>query len=163
MRWVIDYIVEQVQAPEWVSTSPTSRVKASLSFNGMFWWAMVKLQILPTHNENTLTTDYVVLVTSILASYDIDQARLIVEQIHETTLMRSTSIHFSFLIQHLCIATVVENPLALQRASHQLVHMLERLIIAPPSEPPSSSTTTTPTSKRPPQTVANKKGAHYYY
>lgn len=58
--------------------------------------------------SNTLMSDCIVLVTSIIVGYDIDWARLIAGEIHERDLTRSISIPFPCLIYCLCIAVGME-------------------------------------------------------
>ncbi|MDV3181229.1 MAG: hypothetical protein Q8830_03390 [Candidatus Phytoplasma australasiaticum] len=50
----------------------------------------------------------VVLVASILTGYDIDSVHLIAEQIHESTLKRTTYKSFPILIHRLCVEMKVE-------------------------------------------------------
>lgn len=58
---------------------------------------------LVTHVDNTLMTDYAVLFATIIVGYDIDFTHCIVEEMHECTLRRSTSILFPCLVHQLCI------------------------------------------------------------
>lgn len=95
MSWVAG--AEQGPKVVWVTTYLEPIVKALHSFPAKFWWA-VQSRIRPTLVDNTLMMEHAVLVASILASYNIDCARLKVEQIQEDALKRSTSIPFSCLI-----------------------------------------------------------------
>lgn len=63
---------------------------------------MVCTRILSAYIDNTLTTGSIVLVISIIVSYDIDFARCIAEEIPECTLRRSTLIPFPCLVHGLC-------------------------------------------------------------
>lgn len=66
-------------------------------------------QIRPLLEDNTLTPECAVLVSSIMASYEIDWVSLIIEQINEPVLKRSTSNPFPCLIYRLCIDSRVES------------------------------------------------------
>lgn len=104
--------------PEWIAILFKPIMKASLSFTGKFWWAVVRSWIWPTLVDNTLTPNHDVLVASILVGYNIDWANLIVEQILEMAMKRSTCIPFPCLIYRLCIESGVE-------ILHHLVSLIE--------------------------------------
>lgn len=55
--------------------------------------------------DNTLMLECAILVVVILASYDMDCAHLIPEQIHEATLKKAISIPFPYLIYRLCLVS----------------------------------------------------------
>lgn len=93
--------------------------KASLCFLAKVWQTIVRLHIWPTFVEITLMMEFAVLVASILAGREIDWASLIIEQIHEVALKRSTSILFPCLLYRLYLELRVES-----------LHQLDSLIKA---------------------------------
>lgn len=149
----------------------------------MFWWAVVRSRIWLTLANNTLTLKHAVVVTGILASYEIDWASLIVENIHEATLKRSTYIPFPCLIHRLYLESRVkslhqldslvevqrtldanlikdkENLIALWQAHHQYAFMPEMLDLAPSvevSHTTIATITASTTEDQPSQTEADK-------
>lgn len=80
-----------------------SIVKDLLNFASKFWWVVVRTRIWLTHIENTFMLDHAALVANTIVGYDINFACCIVEEIHERTLKRTTSILFPFLVHRLCV------------------------------------------------------------
>lgn len=79
IRWVAGLIAEQGLEPIWVSPYAEPIVKASLNFCIKFLGSIVLSWIRLTLTNNILTLDHAVLIASILASYEVDWASLIVE------------------------------------------------------------------------------------
>ncbi|KAG5595025.1 hypothetical protein H5410_036257, partial [Solanum commersonii] len=76
--------------------------KATLSFAGMFWWAIVQSRLWPTLVDNTLTLYYVVFVVNIMVRYEIDFARYIIKELHKRALCDNRRILFPCFIYKFC-------------------------------------------------------------
>lgn len=74
LKWVVCQIVEGDAELTWVTNHVELIVKSHLSFSSIFWWAIIQSRIRPTFIDNVITMERVVLLASILASYEIDWA-----------------------------------------------------------------------------------------
>ncbi|KAM3217714.1 putative protein isoform X1 [Capsicum annuum] len=101
LKWVASFIAENREEASWV-TSKGTITKASLNFAAKFWWAIVRSRLGSTSGDNRLTPDRAVLVASIMAGYNINIPRYIVEEIRERALQVTTSIPFPCLVYRLC-------------------------------------------------------------
>ena len=76
--------------------------KDTLTFMAMFFWILVRHQILPTKVYNVLIWDRAVMIVAKVEGLDIKFSKLIVEVIHKRELMTSTTYPFPWLIPQLC-------------------------------------------------------------
>lgn len=113
MRWDARHIDERGTDGNWVSGFKPI-IKASLNFASKFWWVVVCICIWPNHMDNILMPYQLVLISSIIAGYNINFIHYIVEKIHERALRRLASIPFPCLVYLLCIdagAEIIPNVL----------------------------------------------------
>ncbi|KAH0698454.1 hypothetical protein KY284_012669 [Solanum tuberosum] len=55
MRWIAGYFATESKAVAWVSDPHVPITKASLTFSAKVWWSIVRAQLRPIANENTLS------------------------------------------------------------------------------------------------------------
>uniref|UniRef100_M1D833 Integrase core domain containing protein n=1 Tax=Solanum tuberosum TaxID=4113 RepID=M1D833_SOLTU len=76
--------------------------KATLTFVVMFFWLLVRNWISGTKVNNALTWDRVVMVATLVAGFEIEFARMFIEEIHKRAFKASTTYPFPCLIFQLC-------------------------------------------------------------
>lgn len=91
----------------WVTNHADLIVKAHISLWAKFWWSTIRWCIQTTFTDNVIILKRSILLANILAGYEIDWARIISEQIHESTVQMNTSLLFPVLIHQLCSAAGV--------------------------------------------------------
>ncbi|MCD7462477.1 hypothetical protein HAX54_048616 [Datura stramonium] len=77
-------------------------MKSTLTFVKKFWWAVVRLRLLPTGEDNTLSKDRVVLVVSLVSGFPLNIGAIIIEEMNCRVVKLSTSLPFPCLITRLC-------------------------------------------------------------
>uniref|UniRef100_M1DAI6 Integrase core domain containing protein n=1 Tax=Solanum tuberosum TaxID=4113 RepID=M1DAI6_SOLTU len=69
MRWIAGYIATEREAVARVSDLHVLITKASLTFSVEVWWSIVRAQLRPTANDNTLSPSLASLVTYLMVGY----------------------------------------------------------------------------------------------
>lgn len=96
-RWPSQHLSTDGEGADWVLDPRGMIKKADLPFTAKFFWLLVRHRLSPTTADNILTWDRSVLV----ASLEIDFAKLLITVIHERDFKSSTTYPFVCLIFHL--------------------------------------------------------------
>ncbi|KAK4707234.1 hypothetical protein R3W88_033206 [Solanum pinnatisectum] len=102
LRWITKQIIIDGENLVWVTTMPTLIPKASLSFPAKVWWAVVRAQLRPTGNDNTLSPSLALLVACLMAGYPVNVVRIIATEMRERALNERVGFPFPRLIGKLC-------------------------------------------------------------
>ncbi|KAH0720055.1 hypothetical protein KY284_005085 [Solanum tuberosum] len=81
LHWIAKKIAIDRENVVWVTTMPTLITKASLSFPSKVWWAVVRAQLRPTGNDNTLYLSLVSLVACLMAGYPVSKIKDVVNHL----------------------------------------------------------------------------------
>ncbi|KAH0679020.1 hypothetical protein KY284_020105 [Solanum tuberosum] len=102
LRWIAKQIAIDGENAVWVTTTPTLITKASLSFPDKDWWAIVRAQLRPTANDNTLSPSLASLVACLMVGYPINAGRIISTEMRDSALNERVGLPFPFMIGKLC-------------------------------------------------------------
>ncbi|KAH0715018.1 hypothetical protein KY284_007923 [Solanum tuberosum] len=102
MRWISSYIATEKKAAVWVSDSHIHITKASLTFLAKVWWSIVRAQLRPTGNDNTLSPPLASLVACLMAGYLVNAGWIIPTEMRDRALNERADFLFLSLIGKLC-------------------------------------------------------------
>ncbi|KAK4715889.1 hypothetical protein R3W88_014227 [Solanum pinnatisectum] len=103
MRWIVSYIAIEGEAAAWVSDPHVSITKACLTFSAKVWWSIVRAQLRPTRNDNTLSPSLVSLVVCLMARYLVNVGWIITMEMRDRALNERVGLPFPCLIGKLCL------------------------------------------------------------
>ncbi|KAH0720142.1 hypothetical protein KY284_005172 [Solanum tuberosum] len=69
MHWIVSLIASEGENAVWVKGTQVQITKASVSFPTKVWWPVVRAQLQPTANYNTLSPSLASLVACLMAGY----------------------------------------------------------------------------------------------
>ena len=101
-RWIAQHISVDHEGADWVLEPRGLIKKANLTFAAKFIWILVRHFLSPNTADNILTWDRAVLVGAMVAGFEVDFLRLLLEVIHERVFKTSTTYHFLCMIFELC-------------------------------------------------------------
>ncbi|KAH0725171.1 hypothetical protein KY284_001036 [Solanum tuberosum] len=102
MRWIARQIFVDGENAVSVTVTPTLITKASLSFPAKVWWAVVRDQLRPTANDNTLSSLLASLVACLMVDYSINVGRIIATKMRDRALNEKARFPSPYLIGKLC-------------------------------------------------------------
>uniref|UniRef100_M1DD22 Putative plant transposon protein domain-containing protein n=1 Tax=Solanum tuberosum TaxID=4113 RepID=M1DD22_SOLTU len=102
LRWIAKQIAIDGENAVWVTTMLTLIPKSSLSFPAKVWWAIVRAQLRPTRNSNTLSPSLASLVACLMAGYPVNVGRIIATKMINRALNEKSRFPFPCLIGKLC-------------------------------------------------------------
>ncbi|KAH0698466.1 hypothetical protein KY284_012681 [Solanum tuberosum] len=102
LRWIAKQIAIDGENAVWVTTMLTLIPKSSLSFPAKVWWAIVRAQLRPTRNGNTLSPSLASLVACLMAGYPVNVGRIIATKMINRALNEKSRFPFPCLIGKLC-------------------------------------------------------------
>uniref|UniRef100_M1D8X1 Putative plant transposon protein domain-containing protein n=1 Tax=Solanum tuberosum TaxID=4113 RepID=M1D8X1_SOLTU len=80
------HIVTKREAVAWVSDPHVPITKASLTFLAKIWWSIVRAQLRPTTNSNTLSPSLASLVAYLMAGYLVNMGQIISTEMRDRAL-----------------------------------------------------------------------------
>ncbi|KAH0707695.1 hypothetical protein KY289_012771 [Solanum tuberosum] len=86
MRWIAGYIAIEREVVAWVSNPHVPITKASLTFLAKVWWSIVRAQLRPTTNDNTLSPSLASLVACLMVGYLVNAGRIISTEMRDGAL-----------------------------------------------------------------------------
>uniref|UniRef100_M1DLY8 Integrase core domain containing protein n=1 Tax=Solanum tuberosum TaxID=4113 RepID=M1DLY8_SOLTU len=69
MHWIGGYIATEGEMVAWLSESHVQITTVSLNFPAKVWWSIVRAQLRPTTNDNTLSPSLALLVACLMDVY----------------------------------------------------------------------------------------------
>ncbi|KAK4737284.1 hypothetical protein R3W88_000981 [Solanum pinnatisectum] len=102
LRWIAKQITIDRENAVWVTKTPTLITKALLSFPAKVWWAIVRAQLRPTANDNTLSPSLASLVAYLMVGYPVNAGRLIATEMRDSVLNEKAALLFPCMIGKLC-------------------------------------------------------------
>ncbi|MCE3215351.1 hypothetical protein HAX54_002068 [Datura stramonium] len=105
-QWMANIVVEDKEGAEWVTGRKLIH-KASLNFLAKSWWSIVHHQLMPTVNDNILSTDKEALEACTMSEHLLNIPRIISTEIRELAVKDYTTFLFSILVYQLCMESGV--------------------------------------------------------
>jgi len=102
LHWLAQYIASDGDRAEWVTTPGLSIKKASLTLVAKFFQLLVRNRVSPTKADNALTLDRSMMVVAFIARFEINFARMLLDEIHERAFRSTTTLPFPCMIFQLC-------------------------------------------------------------
>lgn len=97
LRWVAEQIAKFETDSSWVEGK--GKIKNALpQFTILFWWTIVRNHLSLTSMDNMFTWARVVLLSILIAAYDIDFARWIRDETHYREFCEFTIVLFPYLV-----------------------------------------------------------------
>ncbi|KAH0709273.1 hypothetical protein KY284_010700 [Solanum tuberosum] len=96
LRWIAKQIAIDGENVVWITTTPTLITKASLSFPAKVWWAVVRVQLRPTANDNTLSPSLDSLVACIMVGYPMNVGWIIATELRDRALNERVGLPFPY-------------------------------------------------------------------
>uniref|UniRef100_M1DRY0 Putative plant transposon protein domain-containing protein n=1 Tax=Solanum tuberosum TaxID=4113 RepID=M1DRY0_SOLTU len=103
LRWIARQIVVHGENAAWVTGTPILITKASLSFPAKVRWAVVRAQLRPTCNDNTMSPSLASLVACLMAGYQVKVRWIIATEMRDRALNERVGLPFPCRIGKLCI------------------------------------------------------------
>uniref|UniRef100_M1DZG0 Putative plant transposon protein domain-containing protein n=1 Tax=Solanum tuberosum TaxID=4113 RepID=M1DZG0_SOLTU len=103
MHWIAGYIATEREAVAWVSEPHVPITKTSLTFQAKVWWSIVRAQLLPIANDNTLSPSLASLVAFRMAGYLVNAVWIIATEMRDRALNERACLPFPCLIGKLCL------------------------------------------------------------
>lgn len=88
--------------PSWATNLREHIAKSFLSFRAKFWWAILRLRLMPIEGDTHLDKHRAILVASLIVGLKIDFGQIIAEEIFVRAHRVSSVLPFSYLIMKLC-------------------------------------------------------------
>lgn len=85
-----------------LTTIPITITKATFTFPSKVWWVVIRAQLRPTTNDNTLYPSLASLVACLLRSYLVNTGRIIATEMLDRSLNERVKFPFPCLIGKLC-------------------------------------------------------------
>uniref|UniRef100_M1DWZ4 Putative plant transposon protein domain-containing protein n=1 Tax=Solanum tuberosum TaxID=4113 RepID=M1DWZ4_SOLTU len=102
LRWIARKIAIDGENAVWVTTMPTLITKVSLSFPAKVWWAVVRAQLIPTANDNTLSSSLASLVACLMVGYPVSVGWIVTTEMRDRALNERAGFPSPCLIGKLC-------------------------------------------------------------